>query len=76
MREIIPVSVTDPATIHLKDIYHWEGRIIDPMLDLHRDAEFLELVVEEGSAVVGNIASPDILLRSTEITHEVISVGG
>ena len=25
--------------------------------------------------VVGNIASPEILLRSTEITHEVISIG-
>ena len=46
------------------------------MLDLHRGKEFLEMVVEEGGAVVGNVASPDILLRSTEITNEVISVGG
>ena len=69
------MSVTDPVTIHLKDICHWEGRIIEPMLNLHYGAEFLELVVEEGGAVVGNIASSDILLRSTEITHEVISIG-
>ena len=46
------------------------------MLDLHCGAEFSELVVEEGGAVVGNIASPDILVRITEITHEVISVCG
>ena len=75
MREIRPVSVTDPVTIHLKDICHWEGRIIEPMIDIHRGVEFLELVAEEGDAVVGNIAISDILLPSTEITHEVISVG-
>ena len=46
------------------------------MLDLHCGAEFSELVVEEGGAVVGNISSPDILVRITEITHEVISVCG
>ena len=68
--------MTDPVTIHLKNLCHWEGRIIKPMLDLHRVAEFSELFVEEGVAVVGNIVSPDILLRCTEITHEVISVGG
>ena len=76
MSELRPVPVTDLVTIHLKDIYHWEGRIIEPMINLHRGAEFSELIVGEGSAVVGNIASLDILLRSTEITHEVISVGG
>ena len=76
LRELRPVSVTDPVTIHLKDLCHWEGRIIEPMLHLHHGAELSELVVEEGGAVVGNIASPDILLRSTEITHEVISVCG
>ena len=75
LREIRPVSVTDPMTIHLKDICDWEGRIIERILDLQGGKEFSELVVEEGGAVVGNIASPDILLRSTEITHEVISVG-
>ena len=67
--------VTDPGTIHLKYFCHWEGRIIEPMLDLHCGAEFSELVVQEGGAVVGNISSLDILLRSTEITHEVISIG-
>ena len=46
------------------------------MLNMHRGAEFSESFVEEGGAVVGNIASPEILLRSTEITHEVISIGG
>ena len=70
------MSVTDPVTINLKDICHREGRIIEPMLDLHCGAEFSELVVEEGGAVVGNISSPDILVRITEITHEVISVCG
>ena len=45
------------------------------MLDLHRGAELSKLVVQEGGAVVGNVAIPDILLRSTEITHEVISKG-
>ena len=70
------MSVTGLLTIHLKDLCHWEGRIIKKMLDLHRGAELSELVVEEGGAVVGNIGSPDILLRSTEITHEVIYVGG
>ena len=68
--------VTDPVIIHLKDLCHWEGRIIEPMLHLHHGAELSELVVEEGGAVVGNIASPDIHLRSTEITHKVISIGG
>ena len=70
------MSVTDPVTIHLKDICHWDGRIIKPMLDLHCGAEFSKLVIEEGGAVVRNVASPDILLRSTDITHEVISKGG
>ena len=37
-RELGPVSVTDPLAVHLKDICHWEGRIIDPMLDLQRGA--------------------------------------
>ena len=45
------------------------------MLDLYCGAELSELVVEEGGAVVSNVASPDILLCSTEITHEVISKG-
>ena len=76
LRELRPVSVTDLVTTHLKDLCHWHDRIIKPMLDLHRGKEFLEMVVEEGGAVVGNVASPDILLRSTEITNEVISVGG
>ena len=70
------MSVTDSVTIHLKDLCHWEGRIIEPMLNLHRGTEFSELVVEEDDAVAGNTSSPDILLRSTEIAHEVISVGG
>ena len=68
--------MTDPMTIHFKDLCHWEGRIIDPMLDLHCGAEFSKLVVQEGGAVVGNVSIPDILLRNTEITHEVISKGG
>ena len=68
--------VTDPVTIHLKDLCHWEGRIIEQIINLHRGAELSELVVEEGGAVFVNIASPDIVLRSMEITHEVISVGG
>ena len=76
LRELRPVSVTDPVTIQLKDICHWEGRIIKPMLDLHRGAEFSELAVEEGGTVVRNFASLDILLRSTEITYELISIGG
>ena len=76
LRELIPVSLTEPVTIHLKDLCHWEGRIIEPMFDLHRGAEFSEFSVKEGGAVVGNISSPDILLCSTEITHEVISIGG
>ena len=59
----------DPVTIHLKDLCHWEGRTIEQIINLHRGAELSELVVEEGGAVVGNIASPDIVLRSTEITH-------
>ena len=73
--ELRPVSVTDPVTIHLKDLCHWEVRIIEPMLDLHRGAELSKLVVQEGGVVVGNVTSPDILLRSTEITHEVIYKG-
>ena len=46
------------------------------MLNLYPGAEFSELVVEEGGAVVRDITSPDILLCSTEITYEVIYVGG
>ena len=38
-RDIRPVSVTDPVAIHLKDLCHWEGRIINPMLNLKRGAE-------------------------------------
>ena len=46
------------------------------MLNLYPGAEFSELVVEEGGAVVRDITSPDILLCSTEITYEVISKRG
>ena len=35
LRELRTVSVTDPVTVHLKDLYHWEGRIIKPTIDLH-----------------------------------------
>ena len=52
LRELRPVSVMYQVTIHLKDLCHWEGMIIKPMLDLHRGAELLELVVEKGDAVV------------------------
>ena len=33
-RELRPLYVTDPVAAHLKDICHWEGRIIEPMLNL------------------------------------------
>ena len=45
------------------------------MLHLHHGTELSELMVQEGGAVVGNIASPYILLFSTDITYEVISKG-
>ena len=67
--------VMDLVNLHLKDICHWEGRIIELMLNMHRGTEFLELFVQQVGAVVGNIASSDILLCSMEITHEVISIG-
>ena len=67
---------TDPVAVHLKDICHWEVRIIKPMLNLQRGAEFSKLIVEESRAGVSHVAGPDILLRSTEITHEVIPEGG
>ena len=70
------MSVTEPIAVHLKDLCHWEGSIIEPMIDLQHGAEFYKLVVEEISAGVSHIASPDILLRSTEIAYEVIPEGG
>ena len=38
--------------------------------------KILGIVLEEGGAVVGNVANPEMLLHSMEITHEVISIGG
>ena len=75
-REIRPVSVTDQVAIYLKYIFHWGVRIIKPMLYMQRGAELSKLVLEECSAGVSHVASPDISLRSTEITHEIISEGG
>ena len=71
-RKIRPVSVTDPVAVHQNYICHWEGRIIDPILDPKRGAEFSELVVEESCESVGHISGPGTFMRSTEITHEVI----
>ena len=45
------------------------------MLNLQRGAEFSKLIVEESHVSVRHVADPDILLRSTEITHEVIPEG-
>ena len=67
--------VTDPVAVHLKDICHWEGRIINPMLDLQRGAELSKLVVEEIPAGVGHIYGPYIFMRSTDTTHGVIPEG-
>ena len=46
------------------------------MLNLQRGAELSKLIVEERSAGVSHITSPDTFLSSTEITHELISEGG
>ena len=46
------------------------------MLDLKSGAEISKLIVEERSVGVSHIASPDILLCITDITHEVIYEGG
>ena len=70
------MPTTDPVAVHLKDLCHWESRIINPMLNLHRGIEFSKLVAKERRAGVSNVVSPDILLRSTEIIHEVIPEGG
>ena len=61
-RDLRPVSMTYPIALHLKDICHWDSRIIKPMLDLQRGAELSKLVLEELIAVVSRIAGPDILL--------------
>ena len=42
------------------------------MIDLQCGAELSKLVVEENSAGVSHFSGPEILLPSTEITHEVI----
>ena len=68
--------VADLVAVHLKDICHWEGRIIEPIIDLQCGAEFSKLVVEESRAGVSHISGPDIFLCSMEITHEVITEGG
>ena len=70
------MSVTDLVAVNLKDICHWEVRIINPMLDLQRGTELSKLIVEECSAGVSHVASPDISLHITEITHGMISEGG
>ena len=43
------------------------------MLDLQRGAELSKLVIEERSTGVSHVSSPEISLRSTDITHEIIS---
>ena len=70
------MSMTDPVNLYQKDLCHWEVRIIQIILDLYRGTEISEVIVEESPAVFRNVARMDILLRSMEITHKVISVGG
>ena len=42
------------------------------MLDLQRGAKLSKLVVEESHVGVRHVSGLDVLLRSTDITHEVI----
>ena len=68
--------LTDLLAVHLRDICYWEGMIIKTMLDLQCGAEFSKFIIEEIRSGVRHVAIPDILLRSTEIIHEVIPEGG
>ena len=69
------MSMMDPVAVHLKYLYQWEGRIIEPMLNLQCGTEFSKLIVEERRAGVSHVASPYILLCRMEITHEGIPEG-
>ena len=66
------MSVRDLVAVHLKDICHWEGMNIKPMIDLQCVAELSKNITEECSAGVSHVSSPDISLRSTDITDDMI----
>ena len=69
------MTVTDPVSIHLKDLDIEEYLFLNQVVDLQVRSEGGLLGVEGKSPSVENVSNAYSCLRSTEITDERTSVG-
>ena len=75
-RALRVISVTRPDAVHLKDLDHWDGRVIQEVVEAQVGGIRLPEAVLCDGPLVGHIATADGLLRNTEITEETSSEGG
>ena len=75
-RALREATVSNPDSIHLKDLDHWEGRVIHEVVDSDVGAEGAPDVVLLDGPLVGDMATSDGFLRNIEITEETMSEGG
>ena len=68
--------MTNPVSIHLKELDGWCVRVLKPVVHLEVGAEGCPLFVEVLCARIGNVTPSDRCPRSAEITDEVTSLGG
>ena len=68
--------MTDPVSMHLKELDDWEARGLQAMVDLQVGAERRPVSVEGAGTGVGNVAASDGCLRSAEMIDEIMAMGG
>ena len=72
----VVVTVTDPVSIHLKDIDRGEDLVLKKVVDLQVRTEGGTVGVESDSLPVGDVNAVYGCLSSAEITDKRILVGG
>ena len=70
------VSVTNPVSIHLKELDGWCVRLLKPVVHMEVGAEGCPLLAEVAGVRIGKVIPSDLCPRSAEITDEVTSFGG
>ena len=75
-RALREATVSNPDSIHLKDLDHWKGRVIHEVVDTDVGAEGAPDLILLGGPLVGDIATTDGFLRNTKIMEETMSEGG
>ena len=68
--------MTNPVSIHLKELDGWCVRFLKPVVHLEVGVEGCLLFVEVAFARIVNVTPSDHCPRSSEITDEVTSLGG